>query len=231
MWFDLYKYSCWSDPYTQPWPAHSPVSLLPSLTQTCIDLTRHVRLDVTLFWVLKKHPWRSVNFEMQLRIHNTVKITVFSTISCAAEAPNYMNQMKILHFSLFCQPGEFGHNEKSKTKMKTDQAIFFQACLLCLRAAVHKMTDWLQLLHPEVWRTPRDRRQTDDRDLFASSEWVKAIVALQSEVWFVLRQSVNHPHTCITTAAPHEDVWRYTHTFTTHPHINILTSANMHDQI
>lgn len=41
-----------------------------------------------------------------------------------------MNQMKILHFSLFCRPGEFGHNEKSKRKMKTDQAIFFQACLL-----------------------------------------------------------------------------------------------------
>jgi len=27
--------------------------------------------------------------------------------------------------------------------MKTDQAIFFQACLLCLRAAVHEMSDCL----------------------------------------------------------------------------------------
>lgn len=61
------------------------------------------------------------------------------------------------------------------------------------------------------WRTPRHQRRTDDRDLFVSSEQVKAIVASQSEVWFVLGQNEYHPHPHVTTAAPHEDVWRNTH--------------------
>ncbi len=128
-----------------------------------------------------------------------------------------MNQMRILHFSLLCRPGEIEHNEKSKRKMKTDKAIFFRAHLLCLKAAVHEMTDWLRLLDPEVWRTPRDRRWIDDKR-FTCVLWVKAIVASQSEVWFVLGQSENHSNAHISTAAPHEDVWRNSHIHNTPTH-------------
>lgn len=116
----------------------------------------------------------------QLTLRCNSASTTLSKLQYFPQFPVLRHQIIwILHFSLLCRPGEFGHNEKSKRKMKTDKAIFFQACLLCLKATVHEMTDWLQLLHPEVWRTPRDRRWADDRDLLVSSEWVKAIVASQ----------------------------------------------------